>query len=215
MAGRWELGVRPDSARTAADIRRALGAYVSSSGTPVPSNLSIRRPSGLLHRTPGELFIAGRIVARSRSFDVLLEALCGHLAALACTQRPAEEPRVRAFTNGLGVVLTDLPRPGLVDDPALAKQRVRELHLWSPEFAEGPVLALPPMLDGVVGVKWPQLPPTMKVAGVVLSAASTGLGFGYGWLQALNRMGPLPTPTTAADENVIRDSILSLLTARR
>ena len=202
--------MRPDSARTAADVKRVFNAYLSNSGTPVPSNFSIRRPTGFLGRHPGELMIAGVIVARSRVFGDLLEALSGHFAALATTARPVEEPRVRAFSDGTRVVLTDLPRPGLVSDPELTTHRVVELHLWNPDFAEGPVIALPQALAQLSGLHSAPLPPTMRVAGAVLTAESAGLDQGYGWLHALRRMGAIPPPQTVGDDEAARRAILSL-----
>ena len=178
------------------------------------ANFSIRRPTGLLGRTPGELLIGGVAVARSRSFDDLLDALAGHLAALAVNARPVEEPRVRAFSNGRRVVLTDLLRPALVDDQALAKHGVRELHLWSPDFADGPAIALPPPLERVVGVRHAPLPATMEIGGVVLSSASADLDHDYGWLPALRRLGMDHTPESVADEDAARNAILNYVTGR-
>ena len=202
--------MRPDSAHTAVAIRRAFNAYLAHSGTPVQSNFSIRGPSGLLRRHRGELLIAGVVVARSRVIRDLLEALSGHLAALASTARPVEEPRVRAFSDGTTVVLTDLLRPGLVNDPELTKHRVFELHLWNPDFAEGPVIVLPQALEQLGGLHKAPLPPTMQVTGVVLSAESAGLDRGYGWLHALKRMGAVPAPATVYDAVFARRAILSL-----
>ena len=122
---------------------------------------------------------------------------------------------MRAFTNGTRVVLTDLLRPELVGDQALAQRRIHELHLWSPDFTEGPAIALPPPLDHVAGVRQAREAATMLVAGVVLSNASAELGIGYAWLHALGRMGTLAPPTTAADETATRNTILAMLSERR
>lgn len=175
------------------------------------SNFSIRSPHGFLLRQPGQLYIGGALAARSRSFDYLVKALCGHLAALASTPRPVEEPRVRAFSDGIRVVLTDLPRPGLVNDDVLARRGIHELHLWSPEFAEGPAVTLPHALTQLAGGQPEAIPPSRKVVGVVLSSESGALDHGYEWLHAMNRMGASPTPTNAADEVEARRSILALL----
>ena len=208
--GSWELGVRADSPRTAAAVRHAFNAYISLSGTPVRSNFSLRGPTGLLGRSPGELFIAGVAVARSRSFDHLLDALAGHLAALAINTRPVEVPRVRAFTSGTRVVLTDLLRPALVDDHTLAKHGVHELHLWNPEFVEGPAVVLPPPLKFLVGLQTSPMPPTLKVTGALLCAESAELDDHHGWLHALRRHGMELNPVSFSDVAAMRDAIIAL-----
>ena len=201
--------MRPDSARTAEIVRQALGSYLSTSGTPVRSNFSIRGPHGFLKRQPGELFIAGVVVTRSRSFDGLLEALCGHLSALAIRPRVVDDPHVRAFSDGTQAVLTDLPRPGLTDDGALASMGVRELHLWNPEFVQGPAIAVPPPLQHAKGGTRQPLSPTLEITGVVLSAAAANRALDFGWLHALSRMGTVPRTITVDGDMEAREAILA------
>lgn len=119
---------------------------------------------------------------------------------------------MRAFSDGRSVVLVDLPRPCLVDDHALAKHGIRELHLWSPELVAGPEIAVPPPLRSVFGLRQVKIPPTMRIAGVVLSGSSNE---DYGWLHALSRMGTLPRPTTAADGAATYNAIVALFSEAR
>jgi len=178
--GSWRLGVVPDSPRTAATLRTLLGAYIEQEGPRCPSNFGLRRPRGLLRRRPGVLAIAGCDAFRAASLDPLAWTLAGHLGGVAAAEGDhLTRVGVRAFARGSRVVLVDLDRPALVDDPGLQAAGIDELALWEPLVDAGSAQlhlpgALPDLCWDAAGLRRPpDQPPRMSIVGVVTPTDST------------------------------------------
>ena len=97
------------------------------------SNFSFRSPSRRLRRRPGELYVAGLLASSSRDTNELARLLAGYLASAAMPQDHLTTTKLRAFAHNGRVVLTDVPRPGLVADGLLPPGAV-ELAILHPRL---------------------------------------------------------------------------------
>ena len=216
--GQWNLGVRPDSERTASVLRALLAHYLCETGPRLPSNFSIRRPYGFMHAHRGAVYIGGVVVGRSRRFATLVRLLAGHLAGLEPHREGLTRVQLRAFVKGDQVVLVELPRPALVDDALLHREGITEQPIWVP--AIDPIrqmLVVPQPLYHVhwraAGIRAPHnLRTELKIMGVVMSTNDGPMGAVHEWTQCLSQLRAVGRLVTGNDAEDARHEIVNLLT---
>ena len=171
--GRWLVGVRPDSDRTAQRLESFLESYVVAQPEVSPrSNFSVRAPRGRgwLSRA-GNLYIAGETAARSPDFGTLLLELARHLAGVAAASEDSAQPRARLLAREGRAVVVDAP---MSVDLAAAGRDVTEIRSWRPiiDTRRGAVVLPPPLPDlnwAIVGHPPRDQPVTeLDLVGVVL-----------------------------------------------
>jgi hypothetical protein len=169
--GGLRVGLRADSEETLDRIATLLRHHIrpANSTSPVRSNFSVRAPRGRLHRQNGELYIAGRVAARSKRFDDLCHALVGHLSGIAEGTNPSTEATkvegTRVYVGNERAVLVRSPRPCRTDPPS---PEVGEVHVWDPQVdaAAGAVI-LPGRLEDVAWHEAGVTPPSTGSGGAV------------------------------------------------
>ncbi len=148
------VGVRPDTAATAAWIRTVFGDWldpeaVGEHGEPVPWAFSLRLDTERIGRGPRavpQLRIGSRLLARSRQADDVVTALGQVLGGVLARQDDSRRWfGLRTFVAGDRAVLVDASPPALTADPTLARAGVTELATWSVAVDGNSVYVPPPL----------------------------------------------------------------------
>ena len=169
------------------------------------------------------------VMARSRDSNEVLRALAQVLGG-ANAHDPDDETiwlNMRAFSNGESVLLTDLNRPALVNDRALAQSGIDELAVWSVALqADGSVMIPPPLSN----LAWDTIcvaPPSefllpLRLASIALQSDDdlsitqriVGIGgrvFSGAWFATIASIAGSGIITSGSDQRALRDHIHSML----
>jgi hypothetical protein len=148
--GRWQLGVRVDTPATAERLRALLAPYLSSGGEALPSNFSIRTPSGRLRKKPGALYRGGHAVVESTDLGHLVVELVRRLSDLQFTTLPIVDVDARVFRLGDRAVVTDVLHPALTNHSAMVGTGIEETTTFTAwiDTASGEVVT-PASLPGL------------------------------------------------------------------
>jgi hypothetical protein len=153
------LSIRGDSEDTLATLRTLFAAWLAPSplrASDHPALFSVwltppdRQPArrGGAPRTIPQLRAGSTVMARSRRPEDMLVALATALGGVHVQEHDNSRTWVglRAFAHGHEVVLADIDRPEMVNDPWLAARGVEELATWELVVDPGGFVTLPPPL---------------------------------------------------------------------